>query len=75
MNPLTTYYCWNEQQTQVDYIVAEVNNTLGMSAMRMCLHARLEKSRIYPFKKSFKYRHLIHCICATAGFPRHPPSI
>jgi DUF1365 family protein len=27
MNPLTTYYCWNKQQTQVDYIVAEVNNT------------------------------------------------
>jgi uncharacterized protein len=27
MNPLTTYYCWNEQQTQVDFILAEVNNT------------------------------------------------
>lgn len=27
MNPLTTYYCWNTQADQVDYIVAEVNNT------------------------------------------------
>jgi uncharacterized protein len=27
INPLTTYYCWNEQQTQVDFIVAEVHNT------------------------------------------------
>lgn len=27
MNPLTTYYCWNSQQTQVEFIVAEVNNT------------------------------------------------
>jgi uncharacterized protein len=54
MNPLTTYYCWNKNQTQVDYIVAEVNNTPWNERHAYVLTCNDEKNQDLQFDKVFQ---------------------
>lgn len=54
MNPLTTYYCWNEAQTQVDFIVAEVNNTPWDQRHAYVLTCTVEDKQDLTFQKVFQ---------------------
>lgn len=54
MNPLTTYYCWNEQQTQVEFIVAEVNNTPWDERHAYVLTCKQEQKQDQSFQKVFQ---------------------
>ncbi|HMU67245.1 MAG TPA: DUF1365 domain-containing protein, partial [Cellvibrionaceae bacterium] len=54
MNPLTTYYCWNEQQTQVEFIVAEVNNTPWNERHAYVLTCEREQKQDQSFQKVFQ---------------------
>ncbi|HEY6530116.1 MAG TPA: DUF1365 domain-containing protein [Cellvibrionaceae bacterium] len=54
MNPLTTYYCWNEQQTQVDFIVAEVHNTPWNERHAYVLTCDAQNKQDLTFAKVFQ---------------------
>jgi len=54
MNPLTTYYCWNEQQTQVEFIVAEVNNTPWDERHAYVLSCAADNKQDLSFQKIFQ---------------------
>ncbi len=55
MNPVSFYYCWNEADTQLDYIVAEVHNTPWGETHCYVLDNRGNQQEVDPFSfaKSF----------------------
>jgi DUF1365 family protein len=53
MNPVSFYYCWNESDTKVDYIVAEVHNTPWGETHCYVLDNRQNQSQKEPSPFSF----------------------
>lgn len=57
MNPVSFYYCWNEEDTRVDFIVAEVHNTPWGETHCYVLDNRNNQQDIsgntFSFNKSF----------------------
>jgi uncharacterized protein len=55
MNPVSLYYCWNDEDNELEYIVAEVHNTpWGETHCYVLDKSQLEHgSDVYSFLKSF----------------------
>lgn len=55
MNPVSFYYCWNDADTHLDFIVAEIHNTPWGETHCYVLDNRNNDSEIekFQFKKSF----------------------